>query len=74
MARYLANSNTKEVHDLSNEQMSCQISAIEIEHRIEFESLKAARNAGYTYCEWCIESDADGSSPQPLEHGHARSR
>jgi hypothetical protein len=74
MARYLGNSNTKEVHDLSNEQMSCQVSTIEIEHRVEFETLKAARNAGYTYCQWCIESDADGSSTGLLEHAQAQSR
>jgi hypothetical protein len=74
MPRFLANSNTKEVHDLANEQMSCQISAIEIEHRVEFESLKDARNAGYTCCQWCIESDADGSSPEPVERALARAR
>lgn len=54
MSRYLGNSNTKEVHDLQHEHPSCQMAEIEIEHRVEFETLRAAHKAAYDNCHWCI--------------------
>ena len=52
--RYLGNSNTKEVHDLENEQTQCQIGEIKDQHKVWFETLKAAEDAGYDRCHWCL--------------------
>ena len=58
MARYLANKNTKEIHDLNNEQENCQINEIKLEHRMPLDSLeevlKYTRNYGYNGCIWCF--------------------
>ena len=54
MANYLGNSNTKEVHNLDNEQSSCLISKIKADHRVHFGSLSAAKKAGYDTCAHCI--------------------
>lgn len=53
--RYLGNSNTKEVHDLENEQTNCQIGEIKPEHRVWFETLEDAEEAGYDPCSYCLE-------------------
>ena len=54
VSRYIGNSNAKEVHDLQNESPHCQLAEVEIEHRIGFETLAAAHEAGYDNCHWCI--------------------
>ena len=55
LARYLGNTNTKEVHDSWNEQRNCRIPEIELEHRTRFESLEEAHAARYADCPWCIK-------------------
>jgi len=53
--RYLANSNTEEVHDLDNENSNCQIDEIiAAGHDVPYRSLQAARNAGYDDCSYCF--------------------
>lgn len=54
MARYLGNSNTKEVHDLFNPKGNCQTDEISKNHRVSFDSLDSAHKAGYDNCYWCI--------------------
>lgn len=54
MTRYLANKNTKEVHDTLNEKEQCQLSEIKEEHKKEFESLSLAHSEGFDNCAWCI--------------------
>ena len=55
MTRYLANSNTKEVHDLTYENPNCQIQEIKPEHRVPYANLSAAHADGYDNCAWCLE-------------------
>lgn len=53
--KYLANTNTKEVHDLDNEQTNCQINEIiAANHDVYFDTLSAAHAAGYDNGHWCI--------------------
>lgn len=53
--QYLGNTNTTEVHDLDNEQTQCQIDEITAAgHETPFKTLKAAENAGYDHCHWCL--------------------
>ena len=56
---YLANSNTKEIHDLDNTQTNCQINEILPEHKIPLptldEVLDYINNKGYNGCRWCLE-------------------
>jgi len=53
--KYLANTNTKEVHDLDNEQTNCQINEIiAAHHDIYYDTLQEAQNAGYDNGHWCI--------------------
>jgi hypothetical protein len=53
--RYLGNTNSKEVHDLDNENNNCQIDEIiAAGHDIPFNTLAAAHNAGYDDCYWCL--------------------
>lgn len=56
-ARFCANksSSKKEVHDLDNEKTNCQINEIiRAGHAVPYNSLDAARVAGYDNCRWCI--------------------
>lgn len=54
-ARYCANKNTKEVHDLDNENINCQIDEIIIAgHAISIFTLAYAHVIGYDNCKWCI--------------------
>jgi hypothetical protein len=55
-ARFLGNKNTYEVHDLHNPKVNCQISEIKLEHRVPFQTLSDALNAGYNRCKWCLGS------------------
>lgn len=53
--RYLGNRNTKEVHDLDNENSNCQISEIiSAGHDVPFTTLDAAHRSGYDNGHWCI--------------------
>lgn len=59
MSRYLANKNTKEIHDLNNKQVNCQIDEIKPEHRIPLQTIEDVkewiRKYGYNGCKWCLE-------------------
>jgi len=55
--RYLGNNNKKEVHDLDNEQVNCQIDEIiNAGHEVPFNNLSDAHNAGYDNGHYCIGS------------------
>lgn len=57
--RYLANtsSSKREVHDLDNEKTNCQIDEIiKAGNDAPYNSLDAAKKAGYDNCRWCIGS------------------
>ncbi|MFA5787955.1 MAG: hypothetical protein WDA71_13415 [Actinomycetota bacterium] len=57
LRQYLGNRNTKEVHDLRNEQPKCQISDIlRAGHGVVFQpdTLAQARSEGYDNCAWCV--------------------
>lgn len=54
--QYLGNTESKEVHDLDNEQTNCQIDEIiRAGHDRPFDTLQAAKKAGYDNCAWCLE-------------------
>ena len=54
-ARYCANTNTMEVHDLDNEKVQCQIDEIiRAGHAVPFQALQQAHVAGYDNCAYCI--------------------
>lgn len=55
--RYLANANPskREVHDLDNEKVSCQIDAIiRAGNERPYNSREAANQAGFDNCAYCI--------------------
>jgi len=53
--RYCGNTNTKEVHDLDNENANCQIDEIiSAGHDKPFNYLSTARGEGYDDCAWCL--------------------
>lgn len=58
MARYLANTNKLEIHDLQNQQINCQINEIKQEHRISLnteDDVKRWINLhGFNGCKWCL--------------------
>jgi len=55
--QYLANVNTKEVHDLDNEKTVCQIDEIiRAGHDRPYTSLSSAHSAGYDNCAYCLGS------------------
>lgn len=54
-ARYCGNTNTREVHDLDNEQPNCQIDEIiRAGHARAFATLHEAIMEGYDRCAWCL--------------------
>jgi len=54
-SRYCGNKNKKEVHDLDNEKVLCQIDEIiRAGHAVPFNTLPDARQAGYDNCHYCI--------------------
>jgi hypothetical protein len=55
--RYMGNSSTRELHDLSNEQENCRIAQIRFDHRVNFRTQKEALNAGYDFCAYCFGRD-----------------
>ena len=55
--RFLGNKNTKEVHDLNNEQKQCQIDEIfRAGHAVRFipDTLVEAKKCGYDNGHYCI--------------------
>lgn len=53
--RYLANTNTKEVHDLDNETSDCQIDKIiKAGHDKPYTSLTSAHQDGYDNGAYCL--------------------
>lgn len=53
--RYLTNANKREVHDLDSEKVQCQIDEIiRAGNERPYNSLEAARLAGYDNCAYCI--------------------
>jgi len=58
--QYLLNQNTKEVHDLDNENTNCQINEIKSDHIKMFDDVSAALNYPNTYtrnndgCKHCL--------------------
>ena len=54
-ARYCANKNQMEVHDLDNENTNCQIDEIiRAGNAVPYNNLSEARAAGYDNCAWCL--------------------
>ena len=56
-AKYCANTSPskKEVHDLDNEKIQCQIDEIiAAGHAVPFSSLQDAHNQGFDNCAYCI--------------------
>lgn len=54
-ARYCGNINTKEVHDLDNEKLLCQINEIiQAGHAKPFNSIIEAHREGFDNCAYCI--------------------
>lgn len=55
---YLGNSNTKEIHDLSNIKPACHIDLINEENKVFFDNIEEAKKAmeskGYDGCRWCL--------------------
>lgn len=54
ITRYLGNTNSRECHDLDNQQTNCQIAEISFDHRIYFGTPGLAQTAGYDYCAFCF--------------------
>jgi len=54
MKRFLGNKKHMEVHDLYNQKQACQINEIKPEHKVYFDSLNEAKNAGFDNCAHCI--------------------
>jgi len=55
--RFLGNTNKKEVHDLANEKVNCQVNEIlSADHAVGFrpDTLTQARSEGYDNCAHCI--------------------
>lgn len=55
--RYLGNSNSRELHDLKNQNPACQIDEIKVDHRINFKTRKEALALDYNYCAYCFGKD-----------------
>ena len=54
-AQYCGNTNEKEVHDLDNETVQCQINEIiRAGHAKPYYSLSVAHQDGYDNCHYCL--------------------
>ena len=53
-SRYLGNSDSKELHDIRNEQRRCQIDQIRADRAIGFKSIAEAEALGYDFCAYCF--------------------
>ena len=56
-SRYLGNSSSEELHDLQNENVSCQINEIRYDRRVHFSSIEQALELGYDYCAYCFSRE-----------------
>lgn len=58
MASYLGDTNKRQVHDLLNQQINCNIDKIKIVHKRYFipDTFTQANSEGYGNCTWCIEN------------------
>ena len=55
--RFLGNTKTVEIHDALNENPSCQLDEIEIEHRRWYAALvEAYQDFDFSPCVWCLGS------------------
>ncbi|BBN99174.1 hypothetical protein St703_18790 [Sporolactobacillus terrae] len=54
--RFIGNTNTNEVHDLDNEQYSCEIDKISTNHVKTFspDTWNQAHSEGFDNCAYCI--------------------
>lgn len=52
--RYLANTHSREFHDLENIKPRCRIQLIRIDHRQSLPSVELALSLGYDYCGFCF--------------------
>jgi len=52
--QFLGNSNTRELHDLSNEKPRCYLAKMKPDHRVYFSSVKQAQQADYDFCAYCF--------------------
>jgi hypothetical protein len=52
--RYLGNSGTRELHDMTKVTSRCQIDEIRPDHRAYFNTQREAQEAGYGYCAYCF--------------------
>lgn len=52
--RFLGNTNSKELHDLTNEKKGCNIDAINPEHRMHFKKKEEAIAKQFDYCAYCF--------------------
>jgi hypothetical protein len=57
--QFCGNANSKEVHDLDNERVNCQIDEIiRAGNDRAFNSLTTAHAYGYDNCRWCLGASA----------------
>jgi len=64
--RHGGNTATKEVHDLDNETVQCQIDAIlESGHALPLRSLERARQLGYYNCQYCLGGSSRSALSNP---------
>ena len=58
MARYLANKNKKEIHDLENEKVGCKLKKIKPEHKVPLQTIEDVERwiekFGYNGCIHCL--------------------
>jgi len=52
--RFLGNSKSREVHDLENQRLACQLDEILFDRRIFFGSVGQAVALGYDFCAFCF--------------------
>lgn len=56
--QYLANENTKEIHNLENKLTSCNLALIKDEHKTYLNELKAIlfiKVSDYNGCKFCLQ-------------------
>jgi hypothetical protein len=53
--RYIANTQTREIHDLDYEDARCNLDEIPEEHIKPYSILVDALIEGYKQCQWCFD-------------------
>ena len=53
--RYIANTQTREIHDLDYEDERCKLDEIPEEHIKPYSKLFEALIEGYKQCQWCFD-------------------